>query len=663
MQNSGIADLVNMWFSRIKLPILILSFKKNYLYLLKTQLLTHTNTMRYLFSILALIAIFSTNILFAGKTKVEPRIEPPFWWVGMKNQNLQLLVHHPAIGQAKPSINYPGVSISNVHLAESPNYLFIDLKIDPSAKPGIFEIAFVSIDQKINFKVNYELKPRSVDSRNRDGFGPQDVIYMLMPDRFSNGDSANDNVASMLEKADRTNPNGRHGGDIQGIVNHTEYFKKLGVTAVWVNPLLENNMEKYSYHGYAITDFYKIDPRFGTNDDYQLLSRNMQSKGIKLIADMVFNHCGLNHWWMKDLPFADWVHQFPEFTRSNYRSETLMDPHASADDRRLMNDGWFDNSMPDLNQENIFMANYLIQNSIWWVEYGNLGGIRMDTYPYSSQDFMKNWMGRIYEEYPNFNVVGETWLQSVPHTSWFQNNAFNNRRPNTNLQSLTDFPMMNSLNMAFNENDSWTEGAARFYMVLSQDFAYENPEKLVIFADNHDVSRFFSTQNTNIDHWKMGMGILMTTRGIPVIYYGTEILMEGKKDEGDAALRKDFPGGWQNDEKSVKDMESLTENELMAWKYMNKLLIFRQSSEALKNGKLMHFIPMDGVYVYWRYSPNQKVIVFVNNNKETKTVKMNRFDEALNGSQSFHNIITGHSMQVPSELNLESKSVTIFELK
>lgn len=581
----------------------------------------------------------------------------------MKNQSLQLLVHHSAIGQFKPVINYQGVAIANIHKAESPNYLFIDLIISPETKPGKMEIMFTNGEKKSEFKVLYELKQRAGGGETKIGFGPQDVIYMLMPDRFSNGESANDNVASMLEKADRTNPNGRHGGDIQGIANHVDYFKKLGVTAVWVNPLLENNMEKYSYHGYSITDFYKIDPRFGNNDDYIQLSNLLKTRGIKLIADMVFNHCGLNHWWMKDLPFADWVHQFPEFTRSNYRSETLMDPYASSEDRRYMNDGWFDNTMPDLNQENFFLANYLIQNSIWWVEVANLGGIRMDTYPYSNQDFMSRWMSRIYEEYPNFNVVGETWLQSVPHTSWFQNNAFNNRRPNTNLQSLTDFPMMNSLNMAFNENDSWTEGAARFYMVLSQDFAYENPEKLVIFADNHDVSRFFSTQNTNIDNWKMGMGILMTTRGIPVIYYGTEILMEGKKDDGDAALRKDFPGGWLNDQKSVNELKGLTEDELMAWNYMNKLLIFRQNSEALKNGKLLHFIPMDGVYAYLRYSSNQKVMVFVNNSKESRTVKMARFKEATDGVQSMRNIITDLSFPVPDELNLEPKSVVIFELK
>ncbi len=473
---------------------------------------------------------------------VSYRVDPPSWWVGMEDSTLQLMFHGDNIAQANVIADYPGVILKNTTRLENPDYLVLDFVITRDARPGNIPIVF-EYQREILFTVDYQLKGRNDGSRNREGFGKDDVIYLIMPDRFSNGNPGNDSVPGMLEAAHRSDPNGRHGGDIQGIRDMLDYISRLGVTAVWLTPLLENNMPSYSYHGYAITDYYRIDPRFGSIDDYKSLVDDCHHKGLKVIIDMVFNHCGSNHFWLKDMPMDDWIHQFPEYTRSNYRSETAMDPYASNFDRERMLTGWFDRTMPDLNQHNEILASYLIQNSIWWIEFAGLDGIRMDTYPYSYKDFMAKWMKRVLEEYPNFTVVGETWQQKEAQTAYWQNASPVSDGYVSYLPSVTDFPLQYALRDAFTEEEGWTKGLARLYYVLSQDFVYSDPFRNVVFADNHDLNRFYSSIGEDFNRFKMAMAFLLTTRGIPVIYYGTEYLMTGEKEKSDGFIRGDFPVG------------------------------------------------------------------------------------------------------------------------
>ncbi|MFZ4412557.1 MAG: glycoside hydrolase family 13 protein [Bacteroidales bacterium] len=590
------------------------------------------------------------------------RVEPCNWWTGMVDNRLQLMVYGTDISNFKASIQDTNLKIVRQTSAESPNFLFLDLIINTSAQAGKYEIKFL-LKNKYKTSYFYELKQRDASSAKREGFSNADAIYLLMPDRFANGNPKNDNIKGMPDICNRQDPDARHGGDISGISMHLDYLKDLGTTAIWISPLLENNMKKYSYHGYATTDFYKVDARFGSNEEYKNLINTCHQKGLKVIMDMIFNHCGLEHWWIKDLPFLDWIHQFPVFTRSNYRSETLMDPYASKIDKNLMSDGWFDTSMPDLNQKNPYLATYLIQNSIWWIEYSGINGIRMDTYPYSDQTFMSVWMERINTEYPNFNVVGETWLQRESHTAWFQNGAFPDLKKHSNLKSVTDFPMQSALTNAFNENDGWSEGLARFYYVLAQDFMYPDPQNIVIFADNHDVSRYFSSINQDFEKWKMAMAFLTTSRGIPMIYYGTEILMTGRKDEGDGKIRKDFPGGWIEDTKNAFFKEGRTELQGEAYKYLQNLLKFRKDHGALQDGKLIHYFPTDGVYVYFRFNEFENIMVVMNNNTKNVKIDLERFQESIKNAKTGIDIINHTEINLEKTFTLNKKSVLILDLK
>ncbi len=604
------------------------------------------------------LGILLFHLLYSAEAQ---KVEPPFWWVGMENNELQLLVYSKDVARLKVKIDYPGVEVKKVHKFDNPNYLAIDLIISSETKVGSFNIDFFNSTKKVH-QYKYELKKRAKKSANRKGFGQEDVIYLLMPDRFSNGDPKNDNVDAMLEKANRANPDGRHGGDLQGISNHLDYFSQLGVSALWINPVLENNMPAYSYHGYAITDFYKVDARFGSNQDYVDMVAKAKSKNIKIIMDMVFNHCGSKHWWLNDLPSNDWLHQFDEFTRSNYRGEALMDPHASEYDKMIMSHGWFDHSMPDLNQKNPFLANYLIQNSIWWIEYADLGGIRMDTYPYADQEFMNAWVNAVYTEYPDFNIVGEAWLQTVAHTAYFQNNTFANTKAPSKLNTVTDFPLCYAANDAFNQQDSWTNGVARLYMTLSQDFVYSNADSNVIFLENHDIDRFASNVANDMAKWKMGMTFLLTTRGIPMLYYGGEFMMPGKKGEGDAALRIDFPGGWQGDSIDVFNNKNLPENQQLALHFTKSLLELRNANPALQTGKLTHYIPKDGYYVYFRSDGNKAFMIAMNNGEEVIDLDLSEFAESLKPFLSIRKFGEESFSEIPQEVQLPIKSAVIFEL-
>ncbi len=610
---------------------------------------------------LFLFFIFISSLLSAKGITID-RVDPPFWWTDMKNHHLQLMVHGNKISETSPVINYPGVKLENIVRVESSNYLFLNLIIDETAKPGTFTINFMK-EKKQVVTMSYELKQRDQSLGNHEGFDASDVIYLLMPDRFANGDTTNDDVTGMLEKADRVNPNGRHGGDIKGIEQHLDYLSDLGATAIWINPLLENNMPAYSYHGYAMTDFYKVDPRFGSNNDYKNLIHEAHQKGLKVIQDMVFNHCGTNYFWKDDLPTEDWYNQWPEFTRSNYRGGVVTDPHASKSDEHKMVAGWFDTSMADLNQDNELVANYLIQNSIWWIESTGLDGIRQDTYPYPYKDFMAKWMQRVLDEYPDFNVVGEAWLSYPVSVAYWMENDRNFDGYHSYLTNVFDFPLMYAISKAFNEQEGWSTGTAELYEVISQDFVYSHPENLVLFADNHDGDRFYSKMGEDIRKFKLAMAFLMTTRGIPQIYYGTEILMTGLEHNGHGDIRKDFPGGWPGDTLNAFTAKGRTKEQNEAFNYLKTLMNWRKDKKVIHSGKLTHYIPQDGVYVYFRYNNHASVMILLNNTDKTKTVDGKRFKENLSGYTKGRSVMDNKTIENLNTITIPAKSPLIIELE
>jgi len=604
-----------------------------------------------------LISLLSVAVCFS-QTAID-HVEPPFWWIGMKTPSLQLIVHGKDIGKTKALLNYKGVAIANT-TSTAPDYLFIDLSLASDTKPGTFVIEFKDNGKQVA-SYQYELKTREKGSAERKSFGAADMIYLIMPDRFANGDPNNDNMPEMIEHADRTNPNGRHGGDIKGITEHLDYIQKLGATTIWMTPLLENNLPAYTYHGYAITDYYKVDPRYGTNDSYRDMVTEAHSKGLKVVMDMVFNHAGTNAYWVKDLPQNDRLNQWPEFTRSNYRGGVLSDPYRSAYDDKKMSCGWFDMPMADINQRNPYMAKYLIQNSIWWIEFAGLDGIRQDTYPYSDKDFMVQWMLALKKEYPNFNVVGEAWENYPSQVAYWLDNTTNKDGFRSHLPYVFDFPLMGAIQKAFNENDGWDTGLPRLYEMLSQDFIYSDPSKLVTFADNHDLERVYEVQK-NVANVKMILAFLATTRGLPLIYYGTEILSDRGSLQGDPGKRKDFPGGWQGDSINVFKSQNLSADQKDVLAYTSQLFNWRKTNKAVQGGKLTHFIPENGIYVYFRSLQNSSVIILMNNNKEMRTVKTTRFEEGLKGFATGKDVMGGSILKDLSSIDVPAKSVKIIEL-
>jgi len=608
--------------------------------------------------------LFSLTLLVLLQYQVfsQIRIEPPFWYAGMKNSSLQLLINGPEIGKTLPSIGYEGVLVKAVNYAESPNYIFLDLELSSTVQPGTFEIRFSQNGKNVH-TVKYELRARKPGSADRKGFTSADVMYLLMPDRFANGDPSNDNVEGMLEKADRTDLNGRQGGDLKGISRHMDYIRDLGFTSVWINPVQENNQARYSYHGYAISDFYKIDPRFGSNQDYVNLVDEFHSKGIKVVMDLIMNHCGSGHWWMKDLPFRDWVHQWPEFTRSNFRTSILLDPYRSGTDEKYLLQGWFDVNMPDLNQKNPFMAKYLIQNSIWWVEYSGLDGIRMDTYPYSYKDFMADWSQAIMTEYPNFNIVGEAWLTDPVSVSYWQKGAMTTPIYHSTLPCVMDFPMSESFNFVFKENDGWNTGILRLYDNLAHDFVYPDPNNVMTFIDNHDCSRMFTKVGEKIENYKLALAFLLTTRGIPQVYYGTEILMAGHESAGHGGIRRPFPGGWPGDERNAFLENGRTNAENDAFQFLHNLINWRKNIEVIHTGKLMHFLPENGVYVFFRYNEKESVMVIMNNSLGARKLDTERFSERLQGFKSGYDVISRKPVNNLRTIDIQAKTAMVIELK
>jgi len=604
------------------------------------------------------------------------KVEPPHWWIGFKNQKLQLLVKHPNIGSATPEILHSGVSLDKFNKADSPNYLFLDLEISEAAKAGKFNIVFKQDDGN-ELTQTYELKERQKTSEDYLGFDSSDAIFLITPDRFANANSKNDEVEGLLQQGiDRKDGYARHGGDLQGITEHLDYIDDLGYTAIWPTPVLINDMQKGSYHGYAMTDYYRVDPRFGTMEEYINLSQELKTRDMKLIMDQVANHCGLEHWWMKDLPFKDWVNLQENYEKnkdnwdwqttktSNHRRTTNQDPYASKKDNQGMTDGWFVSGMPDLNQRNPFMANYIIQNSIWWIETLELGGIRQDTYPYPDKDFMSNWAGAIMTEYPNFSIVGEEWSYNPLLIGYWQEGHENADGYDSNLKSTMDFAMQKNIVDALNEDESWDKGLVKIYEGLANDFAYTSPKDIMVMPDNHDMSRIYTQLKGDATNTKMALSYLLMMPRIPQLYYGTEILMDDFDNPGDHGLiRTDFPGGWQGDSVNAFTGEGLTSEQKSMQSFLKKVLNYRKTSEAIHDGETKHFSPFKGTYFLYRTKGDETVVHIINKNNEPIEIDLKYHEEMGLSGKTLKNVITGETMVWGDSITLDTKGSTILTTK
>lgn len=589
------------------------------------------------------------------------RVKPISWWVGMHNPDLQLMVYGPDIASRDLQINYAGITVKEVHRVENPNYLFVDLHIAPTTNPGSVPMVFTAQDQA-DIQYEYPLLARDSQQVKAQGITSDDFIYLIMPDRFANGDESNDVVAGMRQTTlERDSMYYRHGGDLQGIIDRLDYLQDLGVTAVWLNPVLTNDMEEASYHGYAATEFYEIDPRLGTNELYKKLADELHKRGMKLIKDLVHNHVGLRHWTMLDEPYTDWVHQWDEYTNTTYKDQVLFDPYASEADRKQMSDGWFVPTMPDLNHEHNFMRNYITQSHIWWVEYVGVDGFRLDTYAYNDLDYMAEWGGLLKAEYPDITFFGETWVHGVVNQAVYTQGSTINQGYDSQMPGVTDFQTHYAIVRALNEPFGWTEGVNVLYSVIANDFVYEDPLRNVVFLDNHDKSRFLSEVGEDLTKYKSGLAWLFTTRGIPQLYYGSEIAMKNFSDP-DGKVREDFPGGWPTDtvDKFTEEGRSDLENEV--FDYIRTLANYRKENAVLRTGKLMQFVPEDAVYVYFRYDDDKTVMVIMNTNEYEAAVKSARFVERIQGATHAKDIISGEIVSIADSVSLGPKSTLVLEL-
>ena len=605
------------------------------------------------------LALFSTCSAEAASLD---RVEPPFWWQGFKHQELQLLVHGDNIGDLTPSVEYPGVSVARVERVENQNYLFIYLAISDTAEPGNIDIEFKRDD--LRFVHAYELRQRDPDQARTTGFTSADVIYMITPDRFVNGDRSNDTVESLGDAEDRSDDYGRHGGDIAGITQRLDYINDMGFTAVWLNPVLENAMPESSYHGYATTDFYAVDPRFGDNKQYLELAEKAREMGIGLIMDVILNHIGSEHWWMHDMPSTDWLNVPQQKTITSHARTSNQDIYASEFDKATFANGWFTLSMPDLNQRNPLLADYLIQNAIWWTEYLGLAGIRVDTYPYPDKHFMGEWTRRVMQEFPDFNITGEEWTANPAITSYWQRGKINHDGYVSHLPSLLDFPLQIAFKKSLTEEVPWWDSPwTSVYEMLGNDFLYPDPGNLVIFPDNHDMSRIYTQLGEDYDLYKMAMVYYLTMRGIPTLYYGTEVLMSHPGTESHGAIRGEFPGGWSDSVKNAFTGEGLTNDEQNAQQFVRKLLHWRKQKPAIHSGRLMQFAPLKSVYVYFRYDDTDTVMVIMNQSAEAQTLELPRFAERIGDMQNATDVITGRQFELTQSLELEPRSVLLLELE
>ena len=591
------------------------------------------------------------------------RVEPPNWWVGMKTNDLQILVYGNSINDLIPKISNSNIELTSFNKVQNENYLFLNISISENAKPDEVEIDFYKNNVLVDRYI-FSLLEREKNASNVEGFDNSDVMYLITPDRFANGDPANDDIKSMYERPNRDYNRGLHGGDIQGIINHLDYIKDLGFTTVWLNPVLENNMKKSSYHGYSTTDYYKVDPRFGTNELFRELSINAKEKGIKLVMDMIPNHCGSEHWFFKDPPMDNWFNNQSGFKQTSHRRETVQDIYASEIDKREHADGWFVETMPDLNQKNQKMSKYLIQNTLWWIEYARLSGIRVDTYPYSDKDFMSDWTFAVMDEYPNFNIVGEEWSDNPIVISYWQKDKINHDGYVSYLPTLMDFPLQISFTEALLDDFSWGKGFIKPYKTLASDFLYPNPNNLLIFPDNHDMTRFFTQVNNDIDLFKMGIVYYSTMRGIPQFYYGTEILMNSDENPGDHGLiRTEFPGGWPDHSKNAFTGDGLSYKERQTQLFFKEILNWRKDNKVIHNGKLIQFAPKGGIYSFFRILNNKMVWVIFNRNNSPETLETSRFDELIENYEIAFDVINKKKVSISEKIIINAKSALILEIE
>jgi len=603
--------------------------------------------------------------LFAN-AQLKPACYPTHWWVGMKWNKLQIMVQQKEIGKADSlaMMPYEGIRLVQVHKAESPNYVFIDIEIGAAAKPGT--LVFHEVKKGSKKMVNpfyFELKPRREGNGRAyaQGVNSRDLVYLIMPDRFSNGDESNDRIAGMRDQTLRRDTVfNRHGGDLKGIQNKLDYLFDMGVTALWLNPVLENDMPNRTEHGYAFTNHYKVDPRLGGDKAYHDLVAAAHKKGMKIIQDAVYNHVGLYHHTVQDQPMKDWLHQWDTYTNTSYKDQVLFDPYASKKDYMTMADGWFTPQMPDLNQHNPFVANFLIQHALWTVEEFGIDGWRIDTYAYNDLEFMNRCNQALYDEFPNITMFGETWVHGVINQAYFCQNKFNIPFK-SNLQAVTDFQTLWGITDAMTKDFGWTDGVNKLYTNLTYDFLYEDPMRNVIFLDNHDISRFYSVVGENLDKYLSSISWLLTCRGIPQLYYGNEIGMTGVTSPNDGYVRLDFPGGWKNDSINKFTIAGRTQKDQAIFQHLATLANFRKGSPALTVGKFMQYLPEDGVYTYFRYTAGQTVMVVMNTSKEEKKINVGKYTERTKGFSKYRDVIEDRRGDL-SDFTLGSYKTVVYEL-
>lgn len=588
--------------------------------------------------------------------KIE-RIEPPFWWEGFKNTSLQLLVYGENISNLDFNIKSDIVELVSVEKAENPNYIFLNIEVNDKGINGDFDIDFGGNS------IKYNIHKKELDSNMHLGFDTSDVLCLITPDRFINGDYSNDNHPDMLEKASR-GPWGRHGGDLKGINDNLNYLIDLGYTAIWLNPILENNMVKSSYHGYSTTDYYKVDPRFGTNEEFKNLTKKADRMGVKMVMDIIPNHSGSEHWFVKDPPFSNWLNFNNSYSQTTHRRETVQDIHASEYDKKHFNDGWFVETMPDLNQNNKFMSTYLIQNAIWWIEYSGIKGYRVDTYPYADKNFMSDWTFEIMNEYPHFNIVGEEWSDTPIVTSYWQAGKTNHDGYVSYLPSLMDFPLQINFSEALNDEINWGNGFVKPYRTLASDFLYGDPYNLVVFPDNHDMTRFLTQVNNDLNLFKMGLVFYTTVRGIPQFYYGTEVLMNSNDNpRSHDVIRSEFPGGWNDHKVSALTGKGLTNDQIEFQNFFKKLLNWRKNNKVVHQGKFIHFTPkeQEEIYSYFRILGDKMVWTIFNRKDEAQTINLDKYQEVLKGQSKGYDVIHEKSIDL-NKLKISPKSALIIEI-
>jgi glycosidase len=635
-------------------------------YLLSLKFLTFMA--RKIYTSVLVSALFSWSFVCLAQTPSISRIDPTNWWTGMKNQNLQLLVYGPQAGTLTYSIAYPGVRLIKTNRVENVNYAFLDLVIDKVAKPGKFKVVGRSLVQTINRE--YELKARTAELKGT-GTTSADLIYLIMPDRFANGDPSNDKIPGMAdESVDTKNPYLRHGGDLKGITDHLDYLQEFGVTSLWLTPVIENDETlkregpdrmQAGYHGYHFTDHYRVDRRFGGNDGYINFAKALHQRGMKLVQDAVYNHVSEDHWFIKDLPQKDWLNNWESYTGSSHKEQSLYDPHASESDKKVLLDGWFTPFLPDLNQRNPYLANYLIQHAIWSTEMFSLDAWRIDTYKYNDQAFMNRCNQVLINEYPHIHLFGESVVNNPLGLSYFvkSNVGFSTK---SNLPGTLDFPLNYAINDALKQNFGWDEGVSRLYSTLAQDVVYADPMKMVTSLDNHDMDRYLSVIGDDLAKFKMGVAWLLTTRGIPSWYYGTEILMKNFKDPTDAEVRKDFPGGFPGSDESKFTSKGRDKRENEAFEYIKKLANYRKNTPALHSGKLMQYVPQEGTYVYFRYDHSKTIMIATNSGDREIGLDTARFTERMKKYSGAINVITDEKLSDLGLIKLPPKSVMVLEL-